>query len=158
MQQTKVLVSEDNQVILKGLVKFLKQWGFEPIEVDNGDDAMKILESDHSIRLAIVDWNMPGLSGLQVCQRLRIRKEGPYVYVIMFSARKSLEEKILALEGGADEYLVKPCKPSELRVRLGVGRRILETLQPLLEDPRSADEEAALSESEEKQEKGADDD
>lgn len=123
---TKVLVAEDNPVVRKGLINFLKKWGYETIEADNGDDAWTHIESDPDIRLAIIDWNLPGISGMQVCQRLRIRKDAPYVYTIMFSSRKSKEEQILALDGGADDYLVKPCKPSELRARLGVGRRIME--------------------------------
>lgn len=123
----KVLLAEDNPVVRKGLFNFMKKWGYSPVEVDNGDDAIRVLDENHQIRLAIVDWNIPGLSGMQVCQRLRIRTDGPYVYAIIFTARKSKEEEILALDGGADDYLVKPCKPSELRARLGVGRRIIET-------------------------------
>jgi|GEM_PF-5577367 len=123
----KVLLAEDNPTVRKGIMNFLTKWGYEPIEADNGDTAWSALEQDHSIRIAIVDWNLPGLSGIQICQRLRTRPNAPYVYAIMFSARKSHEEKILALDGGADDYIVKPCKPSELRSRLGVGRRIIDT-------------------------------
>jgi DNA-binding response OmpR family regulator len=124
--KTKILLAEDNPVVRKGAENFLEQWGYETILAKDGDEAWHILEEDRSIRIAIIDWNMPGLSGIQICQRLRTRT-GPYVYTIIFSARKSLEEKIMALDGGADDYLVKPCKPSELRARLGVGRRIIET-------------------------------
>ena len=126
-QANKILIAEDNPVVRKGLVSFLEKWGYEVTQADNGDDAWTILEENHDIRLAIVDWNLPGLSGMQVLQRLRVRSEAPYVYAIMFSSRKSKEEQILALDGGADDYLIKPCKPSELRARLGVGRRIIET-------------------------------
>jgi two-component system cell cycle response regulator len=122
----KVLLAEDNAVVSKGLSEFLKKWGFEPIITVDGDAAWEKLESDPTIQLAILDWNMPGLSGIQICQRLRTRSSSPYVYTIMFSTRKSHEEKIMALDGGADDYLVKPCKPSELRARLGVGRRIID--------------------------------
>ena len=123
----KVLLAEDNPTVRKGIENFLVKWGFQPVEADSGDAAWEALENDPEIRLAIVDWNLPGLSGIQICQRLRTRTSGPYVYAIMFSARKSHEEKVMALDGGADDYLVKPCKPSELRARLGVGRRIIET-------------------------------
>ncbi len=123
----KILLAEDNPVVRKGLENFLNKWGYDTISAENGDVAWNTLEEDHSIRLAIVDWNLPGLSGIQICQRLRTRSNAPYVYAIMFSARKSHEEKIMALDGGADDYLVKPCKPSELRARLNVGRRIIET-------------------------------
>lgn len=126
-KKPKVLLAEDNPTVRKGIENFLGKWGFEPVEAATGDDAWKALENDHEIRLAIVDWNLPGLSGIQLCQRLRTRTAGPYVYTIMFSARKSHEEKVMALDGGADDYIVKPCKPSELRARLGVGRRIVET-------------------------------
>lgn len=123
----KVLLAEDSPSVRKGLENFLVKWGFEPIPVDNGDQAWELLVKDPSIRLVIIDWTLPGLSGIQICQRLRTRSNAPYVYTIMFSARKSHEEKLMALDGGADDYLVKPCKPSELRARLGVGRRIIET-------------------------------
>ncbi|MDD5758957.1 MAG: response regulator transcription factor [Desulfobulbaceae bacterium] len=123
----KVLLAEDSPSVRKGLESFLLKWGFDPISVDNGDQAWELIEKDPTIRLAIIDWTLPGLSGIQICQRLRTRSNAPYVYTIMFSARKSHEEKLMALDGGADDYLVKPCKPSELRARLGVGRRIIET-------------------------------
>ena len=124
----KILLAEDNPVVRKGLMNFLLKWGYDPVEVDDGDLAWNTLEKDHNIRLAIVDWNLPGLTGIQICQRLRTRTNAPYVYAIMFSARKSHEEKIMALDGGADDYLVKPCKPSELRARISVGRRIMDAL------------------------------
>ncbi|HCC53592.1 MAG TPA: two-component system response regulator [Desulfobulbaceae bacterium] len=124
----KILVAEDNPVVRKGLNNFLVKWGYEPVEVENGDMAWNTLEADSTITMAILDWNIPGLSGIQVCQRIRMRKDGPYVYTIIFSARSSIEEQVLALEGGADDYLVKPAKPSLLRARLGVGRRILNLL------------------------------
>ncbi|MCX5863642.1 MAG: response regulator transcription factor [Deltaproteobacteria bacterium] len=127
-KRPKVLVAEDNPVVRKGLNNFLVKWGYEPIEADNGDTAWNTLENDATIALAILDWNIPGLSGMQVCQRIRMRTDGPYVYTVIFSARSSIEEQVLALEGGADDYLVKPAKPSLLRARLGVGLRILALL------------------------------
>jgi DNA-binding response OmpR family regulator len=127
----KILVAEDNPVVRKGLNNFLTKWGYAPIEADNGDTAWQILENDPDIKLAILDWNLPGLSGMQVCQRIRSRTDDPYVYSIIFSARKSAEEQVLALEGGADDYLVKPAKPSLLRARLGVGERIIKMITAL---------------------------
>lgn len=127
-KRRKILVAEDNPVVRKGLNNFLVKWGYEPIEADNGDTAWNALETDPTITLAILDWNIPGLSGMQVCQRIRMRADGPYVYTVIFSARSSIEEQVLALEGGADDYLVKPAKPSLLRARLGVGLRILNLL------------------------------
>ena len=121
----KVLIAEDNPVVRKGLNNFLVKWGYLPIEAESGDDAWQILEKDPSIRLAVLDWNLPGLNGMQICKRLRQREGGPYVYTLIFSARKSIKEQVMALEGGADDYLTKPAKPSLLRARLGVGQRII---------------------------------
>lgn len=124
----KVLLAEDNPVVRKGLHNFVTKWGFEPVEAENGDDAWQLLETDPTIQLAILDWNLPGLTGMQICQRLRTKRPKPYVYALIFSARKSDEEQILALEAGADDYLAKPAKPSLLRARLGVGLRIIDLL------------------------------
>lgn len=121
----KVLVAEDNAVVLKGLHNFLQKWGYEPIKAIDGSEAWKILEKDNDIHLAILDWNLPGLTGVEICKKLRQRSSGPYVYTIMFSVRKSNEEQIEALENGADDYVVKPCKPSLLYAKLAAACRIL---------------------------------
>jgi len=92
-------------VVRKGLNNFLVKWGYEPIEADNGDTAWNALETDPTITIAILDWNIPGLSGMQVCQRIRMRAAGPYVYTVIFSARSSIEEQVLALEGGCGTFL-----------------------------------------------------
>lgn len=130
-----VLVAEDNPVVRKGLVNFLGKWGYQPVEVENGDDAWQHLLENPAIRLAILDWNLPGLTGMQICQRLRKKRPAPYVYLLMFSARTSIEEQIAALEGGADDYLTKPVKPSLLRARLAVGQRIIRHFQTLSAKP-----------------------
>lgn len=132
-----VLLAEDNPVVRKGVENYLTKWGYKTIAADNGDEAWELFEENPVIRLAIIDWNLPGISGIQLCQRLRTRT-GPYVYAIMFSARKSHEEKLMALDGGADDYLVKPCKPSELRARLGVGRRIIDNALSMTESAPSS--------------------
>lgn len=121
----KVLVVEDNAVVLKGLHNFLRKWGYEPVQAVDGNEAWSILEKNHDIHLAILDWNLPGQNGLEICKKLRARSSGPYVYTIMFSIRKSNEEQIEALTAGADDYIVKPCKPSLLHAKLAVGARIL---------------------------------
>ena len=124
----KVLIAEDNPVVRAGLKNFLGQWGYIAVEAADGNEAWKILEKDHSIRLAVLDWNLPGLNGMEVCQRIRRREKAPYIYTLIFSARNSVKEQTLALEQGADDYLAKPAKPSLLRARLLVGQRIIDTI------------------------------
>ncbi|MBU0485862.1 MAG: response regulator [Proteobacteria bacterium] len=121
----KVLIAEDNAVVRKGLFNFLQKWGYEPIEAENGEEALIIIDRDPEIRLAILDWNLPKLNGMQVCHSIRELQSNKYIYIIMFSSRKSPEEQIAALTNGADDYLVKPSKPSLLRARLIAGHRIV---------------------------------
>ena len=124
----KVLIAEDNPVVRKGLHNFMVKWGYLPVEAEDGKKAWQILKADPTIRLAILDWNLPEVTGMQVCHHLRKRRMTPYVYTIIFSARTSTEEQVAALEHGADDYLVKPAKPALLKARLQVGRRIVEQM------------------------------
>ncbi|ADH85735.1 response regulator [Desulfurivibrio alkaliphilus] len=124
----KVLIAEDSPVVRRGLQNFLEKWGYQPVETTNGKEAWQALMADPTIRLAILDWNLPEITGMQVCHQLRKKRLTPYVYVIIFSGRTSTEEQIAALEHGADDYLAKPAKPSLLKARLAVGRRLIEQL------------------------------
>ena len=94
----------------------------------DGAAALRILESDDSPRLAVLDWMMPGMEGVQICQRIRERKKGPYIYLLLLTARSEKRDLLRGLELGADDYLTKPFDSEELRARLLVGERIL-TLQ-----------------------------
>ncbi len=124
--QQKVLIAEDNEVVRKGLINFMNKWGYVAIEAEDGEKARQLLEEDEEIRLAILDWNLPGISSMEVCETIRSYER--YIYVLIFSARKSAQEQLTALNGGADDYLIKPSKPSFLRARLGVGKRIIEAM------------------------------
>lgn len=137
-KRLKVLTAEDNLVVRKELTNFLSQWSYQPVERATGDDAWRLLEEDHEIRLAALDWNLPGLSGIQVCQQLRVRAADPYVCAILFSARNSTEKQVLALDDGADDYLPKPVKPSVLRAQFSTGRRIIETALGQASPPASS--------------------
>jgi two-component system, cell cycle response regulator len=81
----------------------------------------------------VLDWMMPGLEGLQVCRKIRERKDRPYTYILLLSARAQKEDLLLGLESGADDYLTKPFDAQELRARLHVGQRILQLQDGLME-------------------------
>jgi diguanylate cyclase (GGDEF)-like protein len=82
--------------------------------------------------LAILDWMMPGLDGIQICRQVRQRAEAPYVYLLLLTAKGKQEDIINGLEAGADDYLTKPFHALELKARLRSGRRILELQQQLI--------------------------
>jgi two-component system, cell cycle response regulator len=132
MNKRQVLIAEDDPVSRRVLESLLTKWGYEPIIATNGTDALAILEKHKSPRLAILDWMMPGIEGVQVCQRLRENTTRPYTYVLLLTARGQKEDLLKGLEMGADDYLTKPFDAKELRARLHVGQRILELQDALI--------------------------
>lgn len=127
-----VLIADDDDVTRMRLEQLLKKWGHRVTSVSRGDVALEILGPSGPPHLAIVDWMMPGLDGIELCRALRARKSDTYTYVILITARDDPESKIVGLEAGADDFLAKPIAPDELRVRLRAGQRIVELQERLI--------------------------
>jgi DNA-binding response OmpR family regulator len=113
-KKKRILIAEDDPVSRRLLEVFLVKWGFEVVVATNGTDALALLERMDAPRLAVLDWMMPGLEGVQVCQKLRATTDRPYVYVLLLTARAQKEDLLHGLECGADDYLTKPFDPDEL--------------------------------------------
>jgi two-component system cell cycle response regulator len=127
-KRKRVLIAEDDPVSRRLLESILVKWGYDVTVVADGLEALRLLDGADAPRLAVLDWMMPGMEGVQICQRLRERKGRPYVYVLLLTARTQKQDLLRGLELGADDYLTKPFDTQELRARLHVGGRIL-TLQ-----------------------------
>jgi DNA-binding response OmpR family regulator len=138
----KILIAEDDPVSRRVLVANLKRFGHEPVETENGLQAWEILQTSDAPRLAVLDWMMPEMDGPELCRRLRAR-EGPYVYVLLLTAKHENEDRVAGLEAGADDYITKPFQPQELRSRISAGERILALESSLA--ARVAELEAALA-------------
>lgn len=130
---TRVLVAEDDLVTRMMLTATLNDWGLEVIEADDGQKALDILLGENPPQLALVDWNMPVKDGLEVCRRLRSDAAEPYVYLIILTSMNKAEDVVTGLDSGADDYVVKPYNPAELRVRLQAGDRIVRLQSELIE-------------------------
>lgn len=128
----RILVAEDDQVSSKVLQTSLRKWGYQVVACENGSEAWAVLQRDETLRLAILDWMMPELDGIEVCRRIRNRNGGPYVYVLLLTAKGEREDIIAGLAAGADDYLTKPVYPRELELRLRTGRRILDLQSDLI--------------------------
>lgn len=100
-------------------------WGFTVVTAADGEEALSILESAEAPPLAILDWMMPKLNGLEVCARVREHSNRPYVYLVLLTAKGQKEEIAAGLQSGADDYVIKPFDPDELRARLIVGQRVV---------------------------------
>ncbi len=129
----KILIAEDNVILNRNLARNISNWGYEVVTTRNGSEAWDFILKEN-IRLAILDWMMPGIDGVNLCKK--IRKELPknkseYVYIILLTGKKQQKDIILGLSAGADDYMIKPANLLELKVRLNNGNRIIE-----LEDKR----------------------
>jgi predicted signal transduction protein with EAL and GGDEF domain len=121
----RILIAEDDALTRRLLQKTLEEAGYEVVAVQNGRMALECLSSKVGPRLALLDWLMPGLNGLEVCREIRRHSEHPYIYMILLTARTSKEDVVRGLEAGADDYLTKPFDLEELKARLRCGERIL---------------------------------
>jgi diguanylate cyclase (GGDEF)-like protein len=142
----RILIAEDDPISRRVLTVQLTRWGHEVLITENGVEAWEMLNRVDAPQLAILDRMMPGLDGIEICRRLRERKNGSSTYVILLTAMSRKEDLIEGLEAGADDYLTKPFDRHELRVRLQAGARIVE-LQASLCD-RVQELEKAISEKE----------
>jgi DNA-binding response OmpR family regulator len=124
----KVLVAEDNPVFQATLAKLLKSWEYEVALVSDGEQAWEILKDGSGPRLALIDWFIPGVDGLELCRRVRAFAAPPYTYILLLTGKDQPDDVAKGIEAGADDYIRKPFNHRELRARLYAGRRILSVL------------------------------
>lgn len=122
----KILIAEDDSVARRVLENRVTKWGYDIVSVDNGARAMEILESDDGPKLAILDWVMPGMDGLQICKSIRKQPQKDYIYILLLTSKNRQEDLVQALEAGADDFISKPPDKNELRLRLRTGKRIIQ--------------------------------
>lgn len=117
-----VLLAEDDLVSRRLLESHLDKWGYQVLVARDGEQAWEILERESDLEMAILDWVMPGLDGIEICRRLR-RQGDRAIYVVLCTARNRTEDLAEGLAAGADDFLGKPINTAELRARLRAGVR-----------------------------------
>lgn len=127
----RALVADDDRAAAAIVTRSLTGWGFEVTVAHDGLRAWECLQAEPAPSLAVVDWEMPGLDGPELCRRIRNTPQRAHLYVLLLTARSSRADVVAGLDAGADDYIVKPVDPGELRARLQVGARVV-TLQERL--------------------------
>jgi two-component system, cell cycle response regulator len=141
----RILIADDSIVSRHLLDATLRKWGYEVVIASDGMEAWNALKEKDAPRIAILDWMMPGLTGPEVCKRVRERSpgsDGTYTYLLLLSSKSQREDLIEGLESGADDYLTKPFDQHELKVRLRAGTRIIDLQRELLEAREALREQA----------------
>jgi len=132
MPALKILLADDETISRRLLRAALDKSGHELVEASTGDEAWRLLQC-RDIDLAILDWVMPGMDGIEICRLLRAELDIAYVYVIVVTARDAKEDLVNALDAGADDYVSKPFTPEALSARVRTGSRFV-ALQRALRD------------------------
>ena len=129
----RILIAEDDPVTCRLLETLLTKRDHRVITAHDGVEAWEILQREDPPKLVILDWMMPGMDGLTVCQKIRSTPDHESTYIIMLTARVQKADIIVGFQAGADDYVVKPFEREELYARVQAGVRIVE-LQMSLAD------------------------
>jgi DNA-binding response OmpR family regulator len=122
----RILIAEDEPISRHALEAALVEWGHNVLVTCDGIEAWQALQSKDAPNLVILDWIMPGMSGVEVCQRVRETSSAQPAYIIMLTVRDQQEDIVAGLRAGADDYITKPFNRAELHARVQAGGRILE--------------------------------
>jgi DNA-binding response OmpR family regulator len=133
MESLRVLVADDEPVTRAVVQAILRKGGYEVQLAADGEQAWRVLQQPEAPALAVIDWMMPGVDGLEICRRLRANPAGASTYVILLTSRDASADIVAGLRAGADDYVTKPPNSDELLARVNVGARVVQ-LQQALED------------------------
>ncbi len=137
-----ILIAEDDPVSRRILQAHLAKWGYEVVSACDGEEAWKVLQQPDSPKLAVLDWMMPAMDGVEVIRKLREQPGQSYVYVLLLTAKGQKEDLVAGLDAGADDYVTKPFDAQELQARIRTGRRILDLQDQLIAAREALREEA----------------
>lgn len=133
----KILIAEDDPISRRMLEINLNRWGHEVLVCQDGAEAWEVFQQANAPSLAILDWMMPNLDGLNLCRQLRERPQGELIYIILLTAKTEKADIIEGLSAGANDYVAKPFDPEELKARVRVGQRVIDLQNRLIEAERN---------------------
>ena len=122
----RILIAEDDPVSRYVLEAMLKNWAYDLVVTATGLEAWEALQAEDAPQLAVLDWMMPGMDGVDVCRNLRSTMPTKPVYIILLTAKAEKNNIVEGLEAGANDYVIKPFAREELRARVAVGARVID--------------------------------
>ena len=125
----KVLVAADNLIIRFLIADLVQEWSHEVVTASDGLQAWEALCVFDGLRIAILDWAMPKLDGVEICRRIKSKPDAPFVYVMLLAARTENKGSALALDAGSNDFLLKPVHSTELKRKLNIAIIILNKKQ-----------------------------
>jgi CheY-like chemotaxis protein len=138
-----VLIADDDPISRTLVLRHLRKWGYSPQVAHDGGEAWDLILTCDRAVLAVLDWSMPRLDGLEVCRRARSLPAGRLFHAVLLTARSSRDDVMAGLNAGADDYLTKPFDPEELYARVQTGVRLLGLQQSLADRVRELEEALA---------------
>jgi len=127
----RVLIADDDPVLRHALKARLASWKYTSVMATNGKQAWQVLQDPDPPLLAVVDWTMPGIDGVELCREIRATPSLGAMYLILLTGKQDQKDVVAGLESGADDYITKPFSWDELRARLHIGSRIVGLQQAL---------------------------
>jgi phosphoserine phosphatase RsbU/P len=138
-----ILVAEDDPVSRSVVERTLRHWNHEVEEARDGAEAWEILQRTDAPKLALLDWMMPEIDGIELCRRIRTQSREEPPYLILLTAKHQKEDIVVGLESGANDYITKPFDRGELQARIRVGERMLSLQHDLAQRIRDLEDAMA---------------
>ncbi len=132
-KDVKILIAEDEFTTRMMVQVCLENWGYRVESVTNGNDAWAVLQKPDAPHIAILDWEMPELDGVEVCRRVKEMDAINPPYILLLTSRDSNTDIVKGFDAGADDYMTKPFNDNELRARVRVAERLVRTQSSLSE-------------------------
>ncbi|MFW1677374.1 diguanylate cyclase [Pontibacter sp. JAM-7] len=122
----KLLIADDDATSRTMLMMLSRQWGFDPVMAEDGLTAWRAMQVEEAPSMLLLDWEMPGLNGIELCQKIRAKFIDSPPYIILLTSRNRVEDVVAGLDQGANDYIAKPFENAELHARIRVGQRLLQ--------------------------------
>lgn len=139
----RVLIAEDDPGSRRLLEYSLAAWGYQPLACGDGLTALAALQAADGPRIAVLDWMMPGMDGVDICRAVREHDRTLQPYLLLLTGRNEPQDIVAGLQAGADDYLTKPVNRDELEARLQVAARVVTLQERLAERVRELEEALA---------------